>query len=156
MNSDRLPNRTHPVHYPPIEQFNKPVILFLTVCTARRRKILAQEPVHQALISAWNSAEQWHVGRYVIMPDHIHLFCSPGCHNPENVLSWTTYWKRFVSRACPELKPMWQRHCWDTQLRRDESYTEKWNYILYNPVRAGLTSTPEEWPFHGIIHHLRW
>jgi len=68
------PERKHPVHIPSVEQFNRPVIIFLTVCSSRHRRILANSRVHQALLESWALAEQWHVGKFVIMPDHIHLF----------------------------------------------------------------------------------
>ncbi|HEY6071259.1 MAG TPA: hypothetical protein VIU85_07800 [Chthoniobacterales bacterium] len=53
---------------------NQPTIVFLTVCTAKRRKGLANEQVHKALVASWNAANTWEVGLYLIMPDHIHLF----------------------------------------------------------------------------------
>jgi len=37
-----------------------------------------------------------------------------------------------------------------------ESYSEKWNYTVQNPVRAGLVSNAEEWPFQGEIVSIRW
>ena len=40
--------------------------------------------------------------------------------------------------ARPNDRPIWQRHFWDTQLRRGESYDQKWDYVMQNPVRAGL------------------
>ncbi len=150
------PNRKHPAHHPPLEQHNKPIIIFLTVCAHQRRKILAAEHVQVALIDIWMSSRQWMVGRYVVMPDHIHLFCWPIGKEAESVAQWTTYWKRAVSRALPDLQPIWQRDCWDTQLRRHENYTEKWHYVRNNPVRAGLVETADEWPFQGELNHLPW
>ena len=41
--------------------------------------------------------------------------------------------------------PVWQRHFWDTQLRRSESYDQKWQYVVENPVRAGLVARSEDW-----------
>lgn len=37
---------------------------------------------------------------------------------------------------------------------RRESYTEKWNYVTDNPVRAGLVSTAQEWKYAGEIETL--
>jgi REP element-mobilizing transposase RayT len=149
-------HRKHPAHHPTFESHNKLIIVFLTVCSYQRRKILASQAVQTALIDAWTSSKHWKVGRYVIMPDHIHLFCSPVGKEAENVAKWVTYWKRSVSRTLPENHPIWQRDCWDTQLRRHESYTEKWEYVRNNPVRAGLVSSPNEWPYQGTINHLPW
>jgi putative transposase len=150
------PERRHPAHHPPLENHNKPIILFLTVCAHHRRKILANNCMQNALLKAWNSSNQWMVGRYVIMPDHIHLFCSPIGKEFENIAKWTTYWKRPVSRELLDLQPIWQRDCWDTQLRRHESYSEKWSYVLNNPVRAKLVDEPDKWPYQGELNHLPW
>jgi REP element-mobilizing transposase RayT len=51
---------------------------------------------------------------------------------------------------------LWQRDCWDTQLRRGESYRAKWEYVLDNPVRAGLCESPDEWPYLGEMNVLQW
>lgn len=155
-NRTEYANRRHPVHHPPLERHNKSTILFLTVCTRQRRKILACPYVHDALLKAWESSKYWTVGRYVIMPDHIHLFCSPVAHEAVGIAQWTAYWKRLVSQQLPDLKPMWQRDCWDTQLRNHESYTEKWEYVRNNPVRAGLVEKAEDWPFQDTVNHLPW
>ncbi len=150
------PNRKHPARHPPIEQHNRSVIIHLTVCTHNRRKILANDKLHSKLVEIWEHSKHWKVGRYVIMPDHIHLFCSPVGKEHESINHWVTYWKRAVSRALPQLQPIWQRDCWDTQLRQHESYTEKWHYIRNNPVRAGLVEDSDHWKFQGELNVLMW
>ncbi len=155
-NTTRLPDRKHPAHLPNIERFNEPVIIFLTVCAKNRKPVLANDRVHEALVTVWAKATQWRVGRYIIMPDHIHLFCSPAVHEAENVRDWTSYWKRLASRELADLKPIWQRDCWDTQLRRARLYEEKWEYVVRNPVRKGLVSDPADWPYQGVLNELRW
>jgi hypothetical protein len=40
----------------------------------------------------------------------------------------------------------------DHLLRSKESYAEKWDYVVQNPVRAGLTAAAEDWPYAGHIH----
>jgi REP element-mobilizing transposase RayT len=151
-----LPNRKHPAHHPPIERHNKLAIVFLTVCTHQRQKILASPRVHGAILKAWESSNHWRVGRYVVMPDHIHLFCSPGIHEAVGIAQWVAHWKRLVSQQLPDLQSIWQRDCWDTQLRHHESYTEKWEYFQNNPVRAGLVENSNDWPFQGTVNHLPW
>ena len=39
----------------------------------------------------------------------------------------------------------------DHVLRSDESYSEKWNYVRNNPVRAGLVQNADDWPYAGEI-----
>jgi hypothetical protein len=47
--------------------------------------------------------------------------------------------------------PHWQKDFFDHVLRSDESYSEKWQYMRQNPVRAGLVEKPEDWEFQGEI-----
>jgi REP element-mobilizing transposase RayT len=54
-------------------------IFFITTCTFRRRAILASNEVAGILIHEWRDAHNrhgWAIGRYVIMPEHVHFFCS--------------------------------------------------------------------------------
>jgi hypothetical protein len=51
---------------------------------------------------------------------------------------------------------LWQNDCWDTQLRHGESYTAKWEYVRNNPVRAGLCTSTEAWPFQSEVSPLMW
>jgi len=39
----------------------------------------------------------------------------------------------------------WQRDFFEHRLRGNESMNEKADYILMNPVRAGLVASPELW-----------
>src|SRR5439155_10930789 len=52
--------------------------------------------------------------------------------------------------------PVWQRHFRDTQLRRSESYDQKWTYVVENPVLGGLVARSEDWAFQGELNELRW
>jgi putative transposase len=45
--------------------------------------------------------------------------------------------------------PHWQKGFFDHVLRSPESYAQKWTYVQQNPVRAGLASQPDDWPFQG-------
>ena len=58
-------------------------LFFITFCTYERRKLLAADVVHAAFVAFALQANSRHniaVGRYVIMPDHVHLFI----RSPEN------------------------------------------------------------------------
>jgi hypothetical protein len=34
---------------------------------------------------------------------------------------------------------------------KHESYSQKWEYVRMNPLRAQLSKTPEDWPYQGEI-----
>jgi putative transposase len=140
--------------------FNASPLYFITFCTHQRRPFLACDEVHAAFAvfakrgeTSFNVA----VGRYVIMPDHMHFFCSP---RRDNVLleRWVQFWKSRASQRWPrpEEYPIWLEGEWDTQMRQGESYASKWEYVVNNPVRAGLAKHSDDWPYQGELNVLRW
>jgi REP element-mobilizing transposase RayT len=143
---------------PVIENGNRSSIVFLTVCAKDRTPVFAEPDVHNLLVDSWQRATRWLVGRYVVMPDHIHLFCSPAAVPVEPLRAWMKYWKSQVSCAWPRKYGghIWQQDGWDTQLRRGESYAAKWEYVRHNPVRKGLVAIPDEWPYQGELNVLMW
>jgi REP element-mobilizing transposase RayT len=140
---------------------NQP-LCFVTFATRDRRSIPSldcaqftfQQYAHCAK-SKFNVA----VGRYVIMPDHVHLFVRGD--RSFTLSSWIGGLKRGMcvallketqaTRLPPQRTAFWQPGFFDHILRSDESYAEKWNYVRDNPVRAGLVRTADEWPYQGEI-----
>jgi putative transposase len=157
MNSESLPARRQPAHPAPLRLVNQPTVLFVTVCVAGRRRLLHSAAAHRLLVDVWGQADRWRVGRYVVMPEHVHFFCAPG-DDVTPLGKWMEYWRNTITRAWPVAaeKPIWQRDFWDRQLRREESYHEKWEYVRNNPVRNGFVTKPEDWPYQGELTVLRW
>jgi len=52
--------------------------------------------------------------------------------------------------------PHWQKGFFDHILRSGDSYSEKWEYVRDNPVRAGLVTAWSDWPFSGEIFDLEF
>jgi REP element-mobilizing transposase RayT len=150
--------RKHPPHFAAKERHNTPIIVFVTVCTKDRKRLLVTDEAHGVLKAAWQTKPSWLIGRYVVMPDHIHLFCSPAEFPARPLTQWVSFWKSLATQRWPHPNqlPIWQRHFWDTQLRRGENYDAKWEYVVENPVRAGLVSRSEDWPYQGELNVLRW
>ena len=151
-------SRKQPAHQPAVERFNEPVVVFLTVCTQGRKRVLAVSDVVLLLQDSWRGATSWMVGRFMVMPDHLHLFCAPNESPARPLGQWVRYWKTLASRQWPRPgeQPLWQLDFWDTQLRGVSHYDEKWEYVRQNPVRAGLVADPDAWPYQGELHELRW
>jgi putative transposase len=148
------PGRKHPAHDVLIS-LQQPAIVFLTVCAKDRQPWLAQPIVHDALRKIWLSTDAWLVGDYLLMPDHVHLFCAPR-DLAVTLPRWVSFWKRELSCLHLPETGQWQRDFWDTRLRRSENYDQKWTYVRENPARAGLVQTPEAWPFQGRMNVLPW
>ena len=129
-------------------------LFFVTFCTFERRKLLASDTVHTAFVSFATRAhleQNVAVGRYVIMPDHVHFFV----RRPDDLElgRWVGMLKQALAKqiAPAGTLPIWQRGFFDHLLRSDESYAQKWNYVRENPVRAGLVKKPDDWPYSGEI-----
>jgi len=136
-------------------------IFFVTSCTWDRRRILANFDTVAILRSEMSGAREkhgWNIGRYVIMPDHVHFFCAseqtPGAASLSRFVGAFKEWtaKRMVAAGAKP--PVWQKQFFDHVLRSEESYTNKWVYVRENPVRAGLVTRADDWPHAGEIAAL--
>ena len=138
--------------------FDASPLYFVTFCTHQRKTFLACEEVHAAFILFAQSAERNFniaVGRYVIMPDHVHLFIRGG--HDFRLGRWVGALKQTLARAAKLSRAktqLWEEGFFDRVLRSDESYSQKWNYIRENPARAGLANSPEDWPYQGEIVYI--
>jgi REP element-mobilizing transposase RayT len=126
-------------------------IFFLTVCAAHRggSPLL---PVATQLIGslrAYHETERWWIHLCVVMPDHVHLLLRVP---PEGSMPISVrLWKKWTAR---HLGIRWQRDFFDHRVRAEESLREKADYILQNPVRAGLVTDWIDWPHHWIGENL--
>ena len=132
------PSRSHPAEGVLIFR-DQPTIVFATICSRKRRSHLANDSVHNALVESWRASRAWLVGFYLIMPDHIHLFCAPQSEQ-HTLEEWVSFCKRRLRRQLKTFEALFQAHSFHHRLRRDESYSEKWDYVRMNPLRAGLVS----------------
>ena len=149
------PRRLHEV----FQNFS-PALFFVTINTADRRPILANDEIHHALrnYALQNVVHGRVMGRYVIMPDHVHCFIRVGQNG--RLSDYVRLLKQSVSKTvkalCGPLTHYWQPGFFDHLLRHGESYSQKWLYVEQNPVRAGLVSRVEDWPYQGEIARLEW
>ena len=136
----------------------KQPLYFITMCTYNRKAILAQPTAHEAFIDFCKNgaAHGAFVGRYVLMPDHLHLFVTFASEGVA-LSVWAKSLKNNLSKYWRSVRvssPHWQKGFSDHVLRSADSCEEKWNYVAANPVRAGLVASPVAWPYQGTIHEL--
>ncbi len=148
-------SRKHPAHG--VEhKASQPTVVYDTVCTASKRAWLATPEMHDCLIKVWrDDATSWLVGRYVVMPDHVHYFAwaTPESRDYQN---WVKYWKSKFSKSHGKKNLRMQSDNWDTRMRCESQYEEKWQYVRQNPVRAGLVENADHWEFSGVVYDLKW
>jgi len=131
----------------------------LTFCTFNREPYFQDaETVRVTLTQIERAAqlEGFEVPAYCFMPDHTHLLVVGGSH--ESLLP------RFI-KTSKQLsayeyrqrtgRSLWQRSGWDRVLRGEEATSDVARYILANPVRAGLVTSAEHYPFSGSLTHSR-
>ena len=148
----KFPNRPHRLDllFSSVRPF-----YFVTFNTHKRLPLLTRVEIHEVFRSFCVRAQEHNVavGRYVLMPEHVHLFVSLPA--TEITLSrWVQALKNVLGKEllrCGFQKPHWQPGFFDHVLRSSESYSEKWEYVRMNPVRAGLCEEPEQWPYQGEI-----
>ncbi len=132
-------------------------IFLVTTCVENRKPVLACEDIAKIFIEEWSTSldrYSWAIGRYVIMPDHIHFFCS-SIEQKKRLSTYVGKWKEWTSKSIRKRTRLgdfrWQRGFFDHLLRNVESRSDKWEYVRNNPVRAGLVEAPEDWPHQGFI-----
>jgi len=98
------------------------------------------------------SVENCIVPVYCFMPDHLHLIVTGEQSNSDiwntilNYKQRTGFW---FSKNEPALK--WQKDFYDHVLKTNKEIITQVRYILDNPVRKGIVTSWEEYPFKGSI-----
>ncbi len=92
---------------------------------------------------------------YCLMPDHVHLLVCVGGKN--SLTELVGAWKSLCALAARQRgKPagLWQRSFFDHALRSEESLQAVADYILANPVRAGLVTRQADYPLSGSFEYV--
>jgi len=119
---------------------------FITICcTPRGKNQLAQAEISTLLFQSVGKLHnnlKWWCHLCLLMPDHLHALLSfpTAVSMTETITGFKAYQNRYH-------KIQWQDNFFDHRLRSEESLDEKTYYIRSNPVRAGLCSSPEDWPY---------
>jgi REP element-mobilizing transposase RayT len=122
---------------------------FVTVCADPRGKnhFCHPEigPVILESVKYRNQKQVWYCSLVLLMPDHIHLLISfPNLPSFSPVIG---SWKHWLSH---QHGISWQDNFFDHRIRETEHSGDKAEYILQNPVRAGLVAKAEDWPYRWI------
>lgn len=90
----------------------------------------------------------------VVMPDHVHLIFSPLPDQHGNIFGLAEIMNDIKGASAHSINKMlnrrgrvWQREYFDRVLRSDETIHSKVQYICENPVRHGLVTSGDDWPW---------
>jgi putative transposase len=131
---------------------------FLTFSCYHRRPFLAQMQMQDAFLLALEHVRrrlEMRVYGYVVMPEHVHLLLSEPAEG-KLALAVQLLKAEVSVRARKENKriegesPFWQRRYFDHNVRNYEGFVTQLRYLHRNPVKRGLCTAPEDWPWSSF------
>jgi putative transposase len=124
---------------------------------------ILKEPTIAAMVEntlLFFEGQRYSLVAWVVMPNHIHVLFQP--MNGWSVAKIVASWKKFTARrifdclkeanqeiGAPGIgaSRIWHREYWDRAIRNDRHFQQAREYIHLNPVKAGLVSNEEDWPW---------
>ena len=104
------------------------------------------------VLHGYTLAEKFKVREFVVMRNHVHLLITVGGDmSIERAVQMIK--GGFSYRAKKELEyagEIWQRGFSDVRVKDEESYLAHRSYIYDNPVKAGLVSRADEYPYGSL------
>ena len=130
------------------QNYDSPLYL-ITFNTLLRRPLLACDEVHRAFRDYAERGFSFHiaVGRYVLMPDHIHVLLTPA---PEIALERAVQFiKGGFSYRLRKMEnfQVWQESFTNHRIRDADDYQRHCEYVRMNPVRAKLVREAMEYSY---------
>lgn len=134
--------------------------LFITFTTHRRWCLpdVARDVAMEACTHAHNKKCILHAA--VVMPDHVPVVLTPLSNEhgsfsiPQVMPSIKSESAHRINKALNRRGKVWQDESFDHVLRNDENLASKIEYVLENPVRAGLVKNPSD--YRWLWRELRY
>jgi putative transposase len=98
-------------------------------------------------------AYEFRIDGYVVMPEHVHLLLDEPAHT--HLARAIQALKCSIAKRQPQ-RPFWYPRYYDFNVFTEAKRIEKLNYMHWNPVKRGLCTTPESWPWSSATpRHAR-
>ena len=125
----------------------------VTICTHLRKPIFEDRCAVASVlltIRQCSAVFGFAVPAYCFMPDHLHLVIT-ATTDASDFQRFMSNWKQ---RSGYEFKrrtrqPLWQESYFDHVLRDDDETKTAVKYVLENPVRKGMVTGFEDYPYSG-------
>jgi putative transposase len=90
---------------------------------------------------------------FCIMPDHFHIvmFLLPGRNLSELMKATSKFTSRELNKLLGRLGKFWQQGFHDHRCRDEREVHDLCLYTEHNPVRKGLVSAAELWPYSSAF-----
>ena len=124
----------------------------MTAVTAGRRSLFQVKATAELLertILDYRSQGKFLLHAFVIMPDHFHALITPA--PGVSLEKAVQFIKGGFSFRLKSKLDVWMRSFNESQIMSKEKFMSCVRYIEENPVRRGLVSTPEAYPFSSAV-----
>ncbi|PWH18786.1 MAG: site-specific DNA-methyltransferase [Anaerolineae bacterium] len=94
--------------------------------------------------------ERYRLIAWCIMPNHVHVLIEMMDVSLSDIVqSWKSYTAHQANKLLGRSGTFWGPDYFDRYIRDEKHFNATVEYILQNPVKAGLVDTPEKWPWAG-------
>jgi putative transposase len=141
---------------------------FFTIVTHERRPILTTDLARRCLHEAIETVRKkrpFEVPAIVLLPDHWHMMLTLPTGDDRYATRLRRIKEEFtklfldgggsegdrsLSRQKRSERGVWQRRFWEHTIEDEEDFDRHFDYIHYNPVKHGCTTSPCHWPYSSI------
>lgn len=127
----------------------------LTMCTFDRARRFVDaatvDAVRRQLLTVAEATDMA-VLAYTFMPDHLHVVVE-GRSDDADLAAFTRAFRRRATLRCwtPDRRALWQEGFHERVLREGDDVVRVIDYVLNNPVRAGLVECAVDYPYGWAV-----
>lgn len=90
---------------------------------------------------------------WCVMPNHVHVLVEPlGTYELGAIVrSWKSFSAAKINKQLGRSGRLWAADYFDRYIRNEAHYQATLSYVENNPVKAGLCTAPEEWPYSSAL-----
>ncbi len=131
---------------------------FLTFSCYHHLPLFNNDAIKDEFVQALDDARKrtnYRIIAWVIMPNHVHALVEmiEGWGMESIVHSWKSYTSNQANRMLRRRGVFWQREYFDRFIRDERHLRRALHYLDFNPVMAGLCSTPRDWRHGSARRH---
>jgi len=110
---------------------------------------LADQRIAGAMAAAlrFKEGKHYRLLAWCIMPNHVHVVVRllPGVDLATVLKSWKQFSSKAANFVLGQRGRIWQKEYYDRLIRNQQEYSRAIQYVVENPVKAGLKSWPWVW-----------
>ena len=154
-----LPPRRRPLRVPGFDYSDPGHIYLVTIRAKRGASPFLNPGLSAAVVRSLNhlrDARDVRLYCYCLMPDHLHALLSVSEWSG-SLIKVIRAFKSYTTReawACGWSGALWERSFHERAIRGDEECRTTCEYILGNPVHAGLAQEPGQYPYAALVDPL--